>query len=78
MCFTVELPDRPGQLVKVAQILAENNANVIELVHNQFKALDRYSNKVALEVTVETNGHDHIKQVISALEDHNFTIHRVY
>lgn len=78
MCFSVELPDKPGQLVKVAQILAESGANVIELVHNQFKALDRYSNKVALEVTVETNGHNHIKQIIEALEDNNFTVNRVY
>lgn len=78
MCFSVELPDKPGQLVKVAQILAEHSANVIELVHNQFKALDRYSNKVVLEVTVETNGHAHIKQIIEALEDNNFTISRVY
>ncbi|QOX63391.1 threonine ammonia-lyase [Anoxybacterium hadale] len=78
MCFSVELPDKPGQLVKVAQILAEHSANVIELVHNQFKALDRYSNKVVLEVTVETNGHSHIKQIIEALEDNNFTIGRVY
>ncbi len=78
MCFSVELPDKPGQLVKVAQILAEHGANVIELEHNQFKALDRYSNKVALEVTVETNGHNHIKQVIEALEDNGFEVNRVY
>ncbi|MBR0598852.1 threonine ammonia-lyase [Sinanaerobacter chloroacetimidivorans] len=78
MCFAVELPDKPGQLVKVAQLLAENGANVIELVHNQFKAIDRYSNKVALEVTVETNGHNHIKQIMEALEDNNFTVNRVY
>ena len=78
MCFAVELPDKPGQLVKVAQILADNGANVIELEHNQFKAIDRYSNKVVLEVTVETNGHNHIKQVMEALEDHNFTVSRVY
>ncbi|HWQ79077.1 MAG TPA: threonine ammonia-lyase [Anaerovoracaceae bacterium] len=78
MCFSVELPDKPGQLVKVAQILAELGANVIELVHNQFKAIDRYSNKVALEVTVETNGPAHIKQVLEALEDNNFEVRRVY
>lgn len=78
MCFSVELPDKPGQLLKVAQILASNNANVIELEHNQFKALDRYSDKVALEVTVETNGYDHIKQVIEALEDNNFIVNRIY
>jgi threonine dehydratase, medium form len=78
MCFSVELPDKPGQLVKVAQILAELGANVIELVHNQFKAIDRYSNKVALEVTVETNGHLHIKHILESLEDNGFEVKRVY
>jgi threonine dehydratase len=78
MCFSVELPDRPGQLVKVATLLADNGANVIELEHNQFKAIDRYSNKVLLEVTVETNGHGHIRQVLSALEDSGFAVTRIY
>ncbi|MDR1572648.1 MAG: threonine ammonia-lyase [Clostridiales Family XIII bacterium] len=78
MCFSVELPDRPGQLVKVAQLLAEAGANVIELEHNQFKAIDRYSNKVVLEVTVETNGHEHIQRVFDVLEDSNFTVSRIY
>jgi threonine dehydratase len=78
MCFSVELPDKPGQLLKVAQILAECGANVIELEHNQFKAIDRYSDKVLLEVTVETNGHDHIKEILATLEDNNFSVTRVY
>ena len=37
MNFEVELPDTPGQLVKVATILAEQRANVIALDHDQFK-----------------------------------------
>ena len=78
MCFSVELPDKPEQLLKIAQLLAENDANVIELEHNQFKAIDRYSNKVVLEVTVETNGHSHIDKIVSVLEDNNFTITRIY
>lgn len=78
MCFSVELPDRPGQLVKVASLLAENGANVIELEHNQFKALDRYSNKVMLEVTIETNGHEHIEKILNMLRDNEFVITRIY
>jgi threonine dehydratase len=78
MCFSVDLPDRPGQLLKVSGLLAEIGANVIGLEHNQFKALDRYSNKVALEVTVETNGPDHIRQILDLLEDNNFTVTRIY
>lgn len=78
MCFSVELPDKPWQLVKVSSLLAEHNANVIELQHNQFKALDRYSNKVVLEVTVETNGHAHIQEVLEALQDEGFPVKRIY
>ena len=78
MCFSVELPDKPWQLAKVASLLAEANANVIELQHNQFKALDRYSNKVVLEVTVETNGHAHIQEVLEHLQDEGFPVKRIY
>lgn len=78
MCFSVELPDKPWQLAKVASLLANHNANVIELQHNQFKAIDRYSNKVVLEVTVETNGHLHIQEVLEALQDEGFAVKRLY
>ncbi|MDR2156372.1 MAG: threonine ammonia-lyase [Clostridiales Family XIII bacterium] len=78
MCFSAELPDRPGQLVNVATLLAECGANVIGLEHNQFKALDRYSNKVALEVTVETNGPDHISRVLAVLDKNGFAVRRIY
>ena len=69
MNFEVELPDTPGQLVKVATILAKARANVIALDHDQFKANGHYTNSVALGVTVETNGPDHIEQVMQMLRD---------
>lgn len=75
--FSVELPDSPGQLLMIAQILASQHANVIGLDHNQFKAKDRF-NRVVLEVTAETNGHEHIAQIIKALEDHGFEVNRQY
>jgi threonine dehydratase len=78
MSFAVELPDRPGQLLKIAEILTELDANVIELEHNQFKAVDRYSDKVVLEVTVETNGKEHIKKITSKLEAEGFELRRIY
>ena len=77
LCFSVDLPDTPGQLLAIAQILSDHRANVIKLEHNQFKALDRVGN-VQLEVTAETNGHAHIQEIISALESHNFDVKRIY
>ncbi len=76
-CFSVDLPDTPGQLLKISQILSNLGGNVIKLEHNQFKATDRYMN-VQLEVTVETNGHKHINQIIKTLKKEKFYINRVY
>lgn len=76
-CFSVDLPDTPGQLMKISQILAHASANVIKLEHNQFKAMDRYMN-VQLEVTVETNGNKHINQILDLLKHDNFHINRIY
>ena len=38
---SVLLPDKPGELVKVAQIIAEEQGNVIKLEHNQFVSINR-------------------------------------
>ena len=76
-CFSAEMPDEPGQLLKISQILTDENANIIKLDHNQFKTLDRFK-QVQLEVTVETNGHEHVRSIIRALEKGGYTIERVY
>lgn len=69
--FAVQLPDRPGSLLAVAQILAANNGNVIKLEHNQFININRQSG-VELRVTLEAFGHDHKEQILSALRAEGF------
>ena len=78
MNFEVELPDTPGQLVKVATLLAEQRANVIQLDHDQFKASGHYTNAVSLGVTVETNGPEHIDRILAALREAGFQPKRIY
>ena len=78
MNFEVELPDTPGQLVKVAALLARERANVIALDHDQFKASAHYMNSVSLGVTVETNGPEHIEHILKALKDEGFAPKRIY
>lgn len=74
--FSVSMPDKPGQLVFVSQILADLNANVIKLDHNQFKNLDRFHD-VELQVTVETNGEEHISKIVKKLKDNGYEIERL-
>lgn len=68
--FTVSvlLPDKPGELVKVASIIAENKGNVIRLEHNQFVSINRAA-AVELRVTIEAFGHEHKDQIVSALRE---------
>ena len=72
----MNLPDKPGQLVAVSQILSEQNANVIRLEHNQFKNLNRFHD-VELQVTVETNGEEHIKRIIEKFNEKGYVIERL-
>ena len=67
--FTVSvlLPDKPGELVKVAKIIADANGNVIKLDHNQFVSINRKAT-VELRITIEAFGHDHKEQIVSELE----------
>ena len=74
--FAVDLPDKPGQLVAVSQILSEQNANVIRLEHNQFKNLDRF-HEVELQVTVATNGEEHINKITQEFEKKGYIIRRL-
>ncbi|WP_302936099.1 threonine ammonia-lyase [uncultured Senegalimassilia sp.] len=71
--FTVSvlLPDRPGELVRVASVVADNKGNVIRLDHNQFVSTNRQT-AVELRVTIEAFGPDHKKQIVKALEDEGF------
>jgi threonine dehydratase len=75
-CFSVDLPDKPGELLKISEILVSLQANVIKLDHNQFKNLDRFM-EVQLEVTVETNGHRHIEQIIAEMGKAGYEITKV-
>ena len=76
-CFSIELPDIPGELVKVSTILSGINANVVKLDHNQFKTNDRFM-QVQLEITVETNGHDHVATIVNELKKGGYTVNKIY
>lgn len=71
--FTVSvlLPDRPGELVRVAQTIADYNGNVVRLDHNQFVTANRNA-AVELRVTIEAFGSEHKQRIVKALEDNGF------
>lgn len=71
--FTVSvlLPDKPGELSRVADVIAKESGNVIKLEHNQFVSINRNA-AVELRVTMEAFGTEHKEQIIKALEKEGY------
>lgn len=71
--FTVSvlLPDKPGELSHVADVIAKQNGNVIKLEHNQFVSINRNA-AVELRITLEAFGTEHKNQIINALEENGY------
>ena len=65
---SVLLPDKPGELVRVAATIAEAQGNVIKLEHNQFVSINRNA-AVELKITLEAFGMEHKDEIIEALKD---------
>ena len=68
--FTVSvlLPDRPGELLRVAKVIADTQGNIVKLEHNQFVSINRNA-AVGLTITMEAFGLEHKAQIIKAMED---------
>lgn len=67
--FTVSvlLPDKPGELSRVAGLIAKENGNVIKLEHNQFVSTNRNA-AVELRITLEAFGTEHKETILKSLE----------
>lgn len=67
------LPDLPGQLVRTATIVAEQNANVVEVIHTRH-ATELPVSEVELELHIETRGPEHGEAVAQALRDQGYEV----
>ncbi len=68
---SVLLPDKPGELCRVAGIIAKENGNVIKLEHNQFVTTNRNA-AVELKITMEAFGTEHKNKIMDALKDNGY------
>jgi threonine dehydratase len=67
----IPMPDRPGQLARTAQIVAESNANVVEVLHTRHGSGLQIS-QVELELHIETRGPEHAELVMHNLRAAGF------
>lgn len=71
--FTVStlLPDKPGALMHISEIIAELQGNIIKLEHNQFVSINRNS-AVELVITMEAFGPEHKQLIMNALAENGY------
>ncbi|MBU3839882.1 MAG: pyridoxal-phosphate dependent enzyme, partial [Candidatus Ruminococcus intestinipullorum] len=68
---SVLLPDKPGELARVAETIAKVQGNIIKLEHNQFVSTNRNA-AVELRITMEAFGTEHKQKILKELEDSGF------
>lgn len=69
--ITVELMDKPGQLVEVSSIVAKCGANVIGCFHDK-TGKETDINGCTLRISMETRNHEHVREIKKKLLDAGF------
>ena len=72
----VHLPDHPGALVRLATVIADQKANIIQTSHDR-AYYGAVLGDTVIDVTMETRGPEHIDDLASALEAANYLSERV-
>jgi threonine dehydratase len=67
----IMLPDRPGQLARVSQVISDAGANVVEVLHTRH-GQGLVINEVALDLSIEARGPEHAQEVIHRLREVGF------
>ncbi len=65
--LSVIVPDVPGSLSRLTQIIAENRANVLEVHHDRLRQ-GLSLKETRIDFVLETTSHEHIQKIISELE----------
>ena len=71
--LTVAVPDRPGQLARLTQLVAACGANVLEVTHGRAFA-DISMRDVEIDIDLETRGREHVEELLATLESHGFGV----
>lgn len=67
----LQLKDAPGQISKISSILSEQGANIVEIIHDHHTFMSKFK-QLIVNITIETNGQEHINNIIKCLNDYGY------
>ena len=71
LVLLTRVPDRPGALARILATVAGTGANLLDVNHMR-EGLDLHVRETAVELVLETRGHEHARSVVAALTDHGY------
>lgn len=71
--LTIELMDKPGQLVEVSRVIASLGGNVVSVYHERSGELEDI-NGCELRIKIETRNAEHIQQIKEQLQKQGFQL----
>jgi threonine dehydratase len=66
LVLLARVPDRPGSLAQLLVLVGEQRANLLDVIHIR-EGFDLHVRETAVQLVLETRGHDHAERVIGAI-----------
>jgi threonine dehydratase len=71
------LPDRPGELIKLLSLFAEEHANVVSIEHHR-EGMDVPVTETEVEATLLTRNQEHCAAILEAMQARGYTVDRLH
>jgi threonine dehydratase len=76
LVLRTQLEDRPGELIKLLSLVAQERGNVIAVEHHR-EGMDIPVSATEVELTLVTRDEDHCRQLLAAMMEHGYTVERL-
>jgi threonine dehydratase len=73
LVLRTRVPDRPGQLLKLLELVAEQRGNILEINHRR-EGLGLDVAETGVELTIITRDDEHCREVVAALEAKGYRV----
>jgi threonine dehydratase len=76
LVLRTRVPDRPGELLKLLELVAAERGNIVE-IHHRREAIELHVVETGVELTLITRDLDHCRELIAALEARGYPVEAV-
>jgi threonine dehydratase len=76
LAMRTRLVDRPGELIRVCQLVAAERGNIVQIEHRR-EGVHLEVGAVGLDLTVVMRNEEHCRQLIAAMETNGFPVERL-